>query len=57
LHGGVALALAEGRTELEALRFGAAVAGIKCSRLGGSAGTPTRTEVEALLAEHAQPSP
>jgi len=51
LHGGFALALAEGRREAEALRFGAAVAGIKCSRLGGSAGAPTRAEVEALLAE------
>ena len=30
--------LAEGRSEVEAMRFGAAVAGIKCSRLGGSAG-------------------
>ncbi len=51
LHGGFALALAEGKTEAEALRFGAAVAGIKCSRLGGSAGMPSRAEVEALLAE------
>jgi sugar/nucleoside kinase (ribokinase family) len=50
LHGGFALALAEGRPEVEALRFGAAVAGIKCSRLGGSAGAPTRPEVEAFLA-------
>jgi sugar/nucleoside kinase (ribokinase family) len=32
------------------MRFGAAVAGIKCSRLGGSAGAPTRVEVEALMA-------
>jgi sulfofructose kinase len=55
LHGGFALALAQGRTEVEALRFGAAVAGIKCSRLGGSAGAPTRAEVEAFLA--GQPSP
>ena len=37
-HGGFVLALAEGRSEVEAMRFGAAVAGIKCSRLGGSAG-------------------
>jgi sulfofructose kinase len=51
LHGGFALALAEGRSEIEALRFGAAVAGIKCSRMGGSAGAPTRAEVQALLAE------
>jgi sulfofructose kinase len=50
LHGGFALALAEGRGEHEALRFASAVAGIKCSRLGGSAGAPTRAEVEAFLA-------
>ncbi len=50
LHGGFALALAEGRSEVEAMRFGAATAGIKCMRLGGSAGSPTRAEVEALLA-------
>ena len=49
-HGGFALALAEGRGEVEAMRFGAAVAGIKCSRVGGSAGAPTRAEVEAFLA-------
>jgi sulfofructose kinase len=52
LHGGFALALAEGASEPEALRFGAAVAGIKCSRLGGSAGAPTRAEVEAFLVGH-----
>jgi len=50
LHGGFALALAEGKSEVEALRFGAAVAGIKCARVGGSAGAPTRAEVEAFLA-------
>jgi sulfofructose kinase len=49
-HGGFALALAEGRNEVEAMRFGAAVAGIKCSRIGGSAGAPTRAEVESFLA-------
>ncbi len=49
-HGGFTLALAEGQSEVEAMRFGAATAGIKCTRLGGSAGSPTRTEVEALLA-------
>jgi len=51
LHGGFALALAEGQSEVAALRFGAAVAGIKCSRVGGSAGAPTRAEVEAFLAK------
>ncbi len=49
LHGGFVLALAEGRSEVESLRFGSAVAGLKCSRLGGSTGAPTRAEVEALL--------
>jgi sugar/nucleoside kinase (ribokinase family) len=50
-HGGFALAVAEGRSVVDALRFGAAVAGIKCTRLGGPTGSPTRAEVEALLAE------
>ncbi|MGN6749484.1 MAG: PfkB family carbohydrate kinase [Xanthobacteraceae bacterium] len=49
-HGGFVLALAEGKSEVEAMRFGAAVAGIKCTRVGGSAGAPTRPEVEAFLA-------
>ena len=40
-HGGFALALAEGRSEADAMRFGAAVAGIKCTRIGGSAGAPS----------------
>jgi sugar/nucleoside kinase (ribokinase family) len=53
-HGGFVLALAEGKNEVEAMRFGAAVAGIKCSRLGGSAGAPTRHEVEAFLATKEQ---
>jgi sugar/nucleoside kinase (ribokinase family) len=52
-HGGFILGLAEGRSELEAMRFGAAVAGIKCTRIGGSAGAPTRAEVETFLAENA----
>jgi sulfofructose kinase len=52
LHGGFALALAEGQSEAAALRFGAAVASLKCTRIGGSGGTPTRPEVEALLAGH-----
>jgi sugar/nucleoside kinase (ribokinase family) len=49
-HAGFALALAEGRDELAAMRFGAAAAGLKCTRFGGSAGAPRRAEVEALLA-------
>ncbi len=54
-HGGFLLALAEGQSISEAMRFGAAVAGIKCTRIGGSAGCPTRAEVEKLLAK--QPIP
>jgi sulfofructose kinase len=48
-HGGFVLALAEGRNEVEAMRFGAAVAGFKCTRIGGSAGAPTRAEVQAFI--------
>jgi sulfofructose kinase len=55
LHGGFALALAEGQSEVDAMRFGAAVAGIKCTRVGGSAGAPLRAEVEAFLAENGLP--
>jgi len=51
-HGGFVMALAEGRTEVDAMRFGAAVAGIKCTRIGGSAGAPRRAEVEAFMARH-----
>jgi sulfofructose kinase len=52
LHGGFALALAAGRGEAAALRFAAAVAGLKCTRLGGSAGLPTRAEVDAFMAQY-----
>ncbi len=55
-HGGFVLALAEGRSEIEAMRFGAAVAALKCSRLGGSGSIPRRGEVEAMLAERAMRS-
>jgi sulfofructose kinase len=49
-HGAYALALAEGQSVGDALRFAAAAAAIKCSRPGGRSGTPARSEVEALLA-------
>jgi sulfofructose kinase len=48
-HGGFALAVAEGRSVIEAMGFGSAVAAIKCTRLGGPIGCPTRAEVETLL--------
>ena len=37
--------------EAEALRFGAAVAGLKCTRIGGAGGMPVRADVAALLAK------
>ena len=49
-HAGFALALAEGRDEVAAMRLGAAAAALKCRRFGGISGAPTRAEVEALLA-------
>ena len=50
-HAGIALALAEGRDAVAAMRFGAAAAGLKCTRFGGSMGAPKRAEVEAFLAK------
>ena len=50
-HAGIALALAEGSDAITAMRFGAAAAGLKCTRFGGSMGAPTRDEVEAFLAK------
>ena len=50
-HAGIALALAEGRDEVAAMRFGAAAAALKCTRFGGSMGAPRRDEVEAFLAQ------
>jgi sugar/nucleoside kinase (ribokinase family) len=49
-HGAFTLALAEGREVVAALRFAAAAAGLKCTRLGGSMAAPRRAEVDALLA-------
>ena len=49
-HGAFALALAEGRSERDAVRFASAAAAIKCTRFGGRAGAPTRAEVEDFLA-------
>jgi sugar/nucleoside kinase (ribokinase family) len=49
-HGAFALALAEGCDPHRAMRFAAAAAAIKCTRLGGGAGAPERAEVEKFLA-------
>jgi sugar/nucleoside kinase (ribokinase family) len=49
-HAAFTLALLEGRDTVEALRFAAAAAAVKCTRFGGSAAAPWRAEVDALLA-------
>lgn len=48
-HGAYALALAEGKSVVDAARFASAAAAIKCSRRSGRAGSPTRREVDDLL--------
>lgn len=48
-HGAFALGLAEGMTVETAGRFACATAALKCTRFGGSAGAPTREEVERFL--------
>jgi sulfofructose kinase len=49
-HGAYALAIAEGNSTGDAMRFASAAAAIKCTRPGGRSGAPTRGEVEAFLA-------
>jgi sulfofructose kinase len=48
-HGAFTLALAEGSANMDAVRFAAAAAALKCSRPGGRAGTPSRSEVDDLI--------
>lgn len=48
-HGAFALALAEGQSESDAVRFASAAAALKCTRPGGRAGFPTRAEVDGLM--------
>jgi len=50
-HGAFALELARGKVPADALRFAAAAAAIKCTRPGGSSGSPSRDEVERFLRE------
>lgn len=49
-NGGLAVALAEGRTLGEAVRFAAACGALATTKPGASDAAPTRAEVEALLA-------
>lgn len=55
-HGAFALALAEGRSEREAVIFAGAAAALKCTRFGGRDGAPRRAEVDAFLAERRAPA-
>jgi sulfofructose kinase len=48
-HGAFALALIEGKSVNEALRFASAAAALKCVRFGGITSAPTRDEVEKFL--------
>lgn len=48
-HGAFAFGLSEGWEIERNLRFASAAAAIKCTRLGGRLGAPTRAEVEAML--------
>ena len=48
-NGGLAVALGEGRSILEAARFGCAVASLSVTRPGAAAAMPRRDEVEAVL--------
>lgn len=50
-HGAFTLRLVETGDLVEAMRFGAAAAAIKCTRFGGLMGAATRNEVEAFLKE------
>jgi sulfofructose kinase len=49
-HGAFALMVAEGRPTTDGARAAAAVAALKCTRLGARAGLPSRAELDAFLA-------
>ncbi|MGC1587107.1 MAG: PfkB family carbohydrate kinase [Rhodomicrobium sp.] len=49
-HGAFAVAILEGQEPRSAVRFANAAAAIKCSRLGGRAGIPSRAEIANLTA-------
>lgn len=49
-NGGFAVALAEGRSPVEAARFGCATAGLSVTRPGTANSMPDRAEIDALLA-------
>jgi ribokinase len=50
-NGGFAVALSEGRTPEDAVRFGIATAGISVTRPGTAPSMPSRDEIEAILSK------
>ncbi len=52
-HGAFTLALVEKGDVIQAMRFAAAAAAIKCTRFGGLTGAPTRAEIHAFLGARA----
>lgn len=50
--GGFAVALAEGRDPIEAVRFGCAAAALSVGRAGAAPSMPRRGEIDALVAGH-----
>ena len=48
-NGGFAVAIAEGRTPVDAVRFGAAVAALSVQKPGTAPSMPTRPEIDAFL--------
>jgi len=51
-HGAFALALAEGQSEIDGIRFANATAALKCLKTGGREGCPTRAEVVRFLEDN-----
>jgi ribokinase len=51
-NGALAVALAEGRPLLEAVRFGQAAAAISVTRIGAQTSAPSRAEIERFLRKH-----
>ena len=52
-HGALTLAIGEGMSERDAVRFASAAAAAKCTRFGGRAGMPDRRAVEDLMRQAA----
>lgn len=51
-HGAFTLALAEGKSEDEAMIFASGAAALKCTQFGGRKGTPTREKLNNFLESH-----